>query len=919
LLLLTNSAVRVRLAVVLLAVGFAILFAYFVRAYATHAYVLRQEQTQQLAQVALNLLGVLLEEQRESSLSTDSGRRIAADLIRRMTDTHGTVLFMATYSGTLLAFPQDASQEGQSAWNTRDSAGRYFARDMTAAATGPEGGGFVEYLYPVTSASENRLAYVAAIPQWHVYIGAETSMADVDADIRTYTLNALGFAVILLFGTLAVIFVALRSTYASYRYLSRAFDQVSREPDRAPSVPVEQFATGSEAWHLLERFRQMLEEVERSKQHLRETREQFDLAIQGSNDGIWDWNLETGTAYYSPRCAEILGMGPDAQPTTFADWHNRIHPDDLKRAQVVLQGHVEGLTAFFVLEHRLRQWDGTYRWVLARGTSRRDEAGKATRISGSMTDITARKEAEEILRERETQYRSIFEVSSEGIVIVDLEQQRIVEANLAACRLFGYPYAAFIGLPVEALIPSDQRLPVTDFLGAIGEGRVLRAQRVDMRRSGADMNLELSGAPITYQRIPSALIIIHDITEQVQTFQLLEQRVQERTHEIATLLEISQSVALTVELVPLLDLILEKLKVVIDYAAASIHHIEDDSLVLLRYRGPAPQERLVLRRQIDEAGESRRRVLETRQPVIVTDVRADTPEAQAMRRHLGLRLDAEFGYFRAWLGVPLMVKDTLIGLLGLEHSQPGFYQPEHARLAVAFANQAAIFIENAQLYEKARELAALQERQRLARELHDAVTQSLFSASLIADVVPRLWERNPDEARRRTEELRMLTRGALAEMRTLLMELRPAALIETRLPELLRHLTEGASGRRRIPVKLEIEGADLGEDWQVPPDVQVALYRIAQEALNNMMKHAQATEAQVRLSVAPEGIGLHISDDGRGFDPGAVAPEHLGLRIMRERAQAIGAVLEIVSAPARGTTLSVRWLTGQGMNTHERR
>ena len=151
-------------------------------------------------------------------------------------------------------------------------------------------------------------------------------------------------------------------------------------------------------------------------------------------------------------------------------------------------------------------------------------------------------------------------------------------------------------------------------------------------------------------------------------------------------------------------------------------------------------------------------------------------------------------------------------------------------------------IENARIYEQAAELAALEERQRLARELHDAVTQTLFSASLAAEVLPRLWERNREAGLRCLSEVRQLTRGALAEMRTLLLELRPAALVETELEALLSQLAEAVTSRARIPVTVQAV-----PHCNLPPEVQVALYRIAQEALNNVAKHAEARHVEVDL------------------------------------------------------------------------
>ncbi len=151
-------------------------------------------------------------------------------------------------------------------------------------------------------------------------------------------------------------------------------------------------------------------------------------------------------------------------------------------------------------------------------------------------------------------------------------------------------------------------------------------------------------------------------------------------------------------------------------------------------------------------------------------------------------------------------------------------------------------------------------------------------------------------------ELHQLARGALAEMRSLLLELRPAALLEMRPADLLRQLAEATMGRSRLPVTVTAEG-----DGKLPPDVQIALYRIAQEALNNVAKHSGASRCALAVRWDSAGARLTVSDDGRGFDPERVSQDHLGLGIMRERAQAIGAALRIAGGPGRGTTVEVAW------------
>jgi signal transduction histidine kinase len=182
------------------------------------------------------------------------------------------------------------------------------------------------------------------------------------------------------------------------------------------------------------------------------------------------------------------------------------------------------------------------------------------------------------------------------------------------------------------------------------------------------------------------------------------------------------------------------------------------------------------------------------------------------------------------------------------------------------------------------------------------VTQTLFSASLIAEVLPRLWERRPAEARRNLCELQHLTCSALAEMRTLLLELRPAALTKQHLGELVTQLTEGMQGRLGAEVSIAVDG-----QCSLPDAVHLAQYRIMQEALHNIAKHAAATRVDVRLHCDPHAVALAIHDNGRGFDPDAASAGHFGIGIMRERVAAVGATLEIQSMLRAGTSIRVRW------------
>jgi len=196
----------------------------------------------------------------------------------------------------------------------------------------------------------------------------------------------------------------------------------------------------------------------------------------------------------------------------------------------------------------------------------------------------------------------------------------------------------------------------------------------------------------------------------------------------------------------------------------------------------------------------------------------------------------------------------------------------------------------------------LQERQRLAQNLHDAVNQSLFSAGLIAEVLPRLWDRDQEMAREFLEDLRRLTRGAMAEMRALLAELRPSTLTDAQLGELLGLLGNGFAGRTNIPARVTVVG-----QGGLPAEVQVAIYRICQEALNNIAKHAGASAVEISLKHEGNTIEIRIQDNGHGFDPARALSGHYGLSMMRERAEAVGAILSITSEPGQGTELTIRW------------
>ncbi len=372
----------------------------------------------------------------------------------------------------------------------------------------------------------------------------------------------------------------------------------------------------------------------------------------------------------------------------------------------------------------------------------------------------------------------------------------------------------------------------------------------------------------------------------------LEQRVEDRTRELATLNAIAAVVSRSLELDAIMEAALKETLSSMAIEAGAAFRLDDHALHLMAHVGLSGSfiqrvERLSLRdsiaaQAVDEAA-----------PVVRSV--ADYPDGvlKSLLQDEGLQLI---------ISVPLVAKGQTLGVLNLATREPRPVTADERSLLASIGQQAGMAVDNARLYEQAEAAAAAAERNRLARELHDAVSQTLFSASMIADVLPRLWERDRDEARRRLEMLRRLTRGAMAEMRTLLLELRPSALLSAELDELLDQLCKAAVGRAELEVDLETERVSL-----LPADVKVALYRIAQEALNNVIRHAGASRIAVSLRARADGVALRVQDDGRGFDPSEVPAGHFGLGNMHERAEAVGADLRVESAIGRGTIVTVVW------------
>jgi signal transduction histidine kinase len=251
--------------------------------------------------------------------------------------------------------------------------------------------------------------------------------------------------------------------------------------------------------------------------------------------------------------------------------------------------------------------------------------------------------------------------------------------------------------------------------------------------------------------------------------------------------------------------------------------------------------------------------------------------------------------------VPLIVGGAVFGVFGVNYCRPHPVGAEEQRLLLALAQRAALAIENAQLYAQAHATAALEERQRLARELHDSVSQALYGIALGARTARTLLDRDPARMTGPIEYVLNLAEAGLTEMRALIFELRPESLATEGLGAALSKMADAIRVRHHLGVDL-----DLCDELDAPLPVKEALYRIAQEATNNAIKHARARRLALRLVDEAGACRLEVRDDGSGFDPGGDFSGHFGLTSMVERAGRLGGTLTVESAPGRGTMVRVR-------------
>lgn len=525
-----------------------------------------------------------------------------------------------------------------------------------------------------------------------------------------------------------------------------------------------------------------------------------------------------------------------------------------------------------------------------------DEHEEVESVAVFAADITERKQAELALQESEAKYRYLVEKINEVIYALDSEGV-VTYVSPAIEAMIGYSSKDVIGQHFSHFIPADTSGLVQGAIQSAmaGQSSTPTEYRIRTKSSGrrwvriSSQSIERAGQLVGVQGV------ITDISELKKT----EGELQKNVSGLNRLIQIIENISLQPDITIALQQASEQ---IVDLFQARYMHIiytsakELELYIMSGFDAKiGPIEPNPIEYRLDQLPLTQQ-VIRQKEALISNDLDSLMVESK-------VRTFLTASQVTSIMLAPLMIKGNVIGVVTISRDKTKhMFDQLDLSLLEAITNYIAAAIENARLVYANIESAATEERNRLAHDLHDAVTQTIYSASLIAEVLPQVWDRNPDEGKRNLIKLRALVRGALAEMRTMLFELRPSALESAGIESLLGQLGDALHGRTRIQVQVECE--DIPD---LPAPVKVAIYRIAQEAVNNIIKHASATQTCIELKKQSGGILLRVWDDGFGFNPQNTLRGGLGLQIMQERADRIGGYLEIDSHAGQGTEVSVLW------------
>ncbi len=451
------------------------------------------------------------------------------------------------------------------------------------------------------------------------------------------------------------------------------------------------------------------------------------------------------------------------------------------------------------------------------------------------------------------------------------------------------------GVSLFDLLPGLEK-DFRPILSRVAAGETVRVDAFRWQHAGVVSYRDAVFAPLRQDGEAVGFVeVSSDATERALAQQTLEQRVHERTRELQALYDVLSAASASLELESVLERSLDAVLEVMRCSVGAVHLLDEGGQLLNLAAGrgiPADFASQTPVVPVDSglAGT----VIRRNQPTVVRDIASSPLPLHAIPASAD----------QTYVGVPLRSRGRTLGVLSLLGEAGRRFGDEEISLLTHIADEVGIAVENAQLYRQAEQLAVMRERQRLARELHDSVTQALYSLTLLSEAARRMASSGQlQQAREPLHRLNAIAQQALKEMRLLVFELRPLVLKREGLIGALQHRLDAVEGRAGVEARLLVQG-----EPRLPGEVEEGLYRIAQEALNNALKHAAASAVTVTIDAHDDMVSMRVTDDGAGFDPQtASAGGGMGLTTMRERAEKMGARLEIASTPGQGTAVSVTW------------
>ena len=509
-------------------------------------------------------------------------------------------------------------------------------------------------------------------------------------------------------------------------------------------------------------------------------------------------------------------------------------------------------------------------------------------------EISERRDAEEALLQSEGRYRTVVKQAAEGIFVVDIDTKLILEANIAYRNLLGYTAQDMLGLGLTLydVVAHDRKSIDLNLEQIQREGTHFIGERRHRRKDGSLVDVEVSSSVISYGGGKALCVIVHDITERKRS----AERLQRSLDALLGLYEAGQILSSSLEREEIGSRLLEIASRVSNLTAAVIS-IPDEDGQLRIWRSSGLEGLWRQARFAPEAVAARQKVLETGK---YQAGRLQQPEDSNESQLVSLNL-------------PLLVRGRLIGVLEA-YGPEALMERQYEETLISLANQGASALENARLYAELTErenrlqdllrkliTAQEEERRKVSYEVHDGLAQTAAGAHQLLQAFARQHPPDSEKGRKDLSRVLQLVQQTVGEARYVIADLRPTALDDFGLAAAVRLQVEKISAQGS---KVDYEEA-LGDE-RLPSEVETALFRVAQEALTNVHKHAPSARVRITLRRLNDSVRLQVRDWGPGFNPeritdGGGPGERLGLSSMRERVALLGGPLEVHSRPGEGT------------------